>query len=696
MHSSAAFICAEIGDESREPIDLGQTVRSLSPGMSVFKRYRLKKMLGRGGMGIVWLALDERLERDVALKLLPEMLFLDSAARDDLKRETRKSLDLTHPNIIRIYDFVEDEQAAAISMEYIDGATLSHLRIEKTNKIFEPAELTAWMPALCAALGYAHESARLVHRDLKAANIMVTSRGILKIADFGIACSLMNSVNRVSMWGGSGGTLAYMSPQQMQGEQPSALDDIYALGATLYELFTSKPPFHSGNLTLQVREVVPDPIAKRRALLDVTGEPVPEVWENAIAACLAKNPAQRPQSAGALLQLLGIGAPTAPLEMLTSRSAALIPQTPAPERGVQFLNWVYLAVGAVFLISAAILFHHKPEHQQAVNVPQAVVVTAPAAVAPILHGGLMVKTSPPGATVSLGGDAVETTPATFKGIQTGDYPVHIVLEGYEPVDLQAEISANRFNDLGTVALTRSVGGLQIMTTPEGCDFEISRPDTKPVTGQSPQTIRDLPTGTYAVKIARAGWPDFTRTIEIKRGATDVIEWKFGQGTLVLNSDPVGATVSVGNRELGKTPLNIPLPAGKYDGVQLALDGYDTASVSAVVETDQTTSPETVPLHQTTGTLYFSSTPAGAEILLDGNSIGVTPLTFEAPLGKHEVLARLEDYPDRKKTISLAKGEAQKVQFAMRSSSGVHHARHVAPPPTAWDKIGNTLKNVFHH
>ena len=100
----------------------------MSPGFLVGGgRYTLLRLIARGGMGVVWLAHDERLERDVALKFLPEAVHFDAGALDDLKRETRRCLDLTHPNIIRIYDFVTDHQAAAISMEYIEGETLRQI-----------------------------------------------------------------------------------------------------------------------------------------------------------------------------------------------------------------------------------------------------------------------------------------------------------------------------------------------------------------------------------------------------------------------------------------------------------------------------------------------------------------------------------------------------------------------------------------
>src|SRR5215471_19852580 len=229
----------------------------LDIGQRLFGRYTLIRILGRGGMGIVWLAHDEELERNVALKFLPDLLIHDAAVLSNLKRETRRCLELTHKNIVRIHDFAHDERSGCISMEYVDGDTLSKLRCDKERKVFEAAELTDWMSQLCDALDYAHNYARIIHRDLKPANLMVNQRGELKVSDFGIARSLGDSLSLITMAGDRSGTLAYMSPQQLEGERGTHLDDIYSLGASVYELLTSKPPFYVGNIDRQIREKNP-------------------------------------------------------------------------------------------------------------------------------------------------------------------------------------------------------------------------------------------------------------------------------------------------------------------------------------------------------------------------------------------------------------------------------------------------------
>ena len=288
---------------------LDLTLREFVAGQKLFNRYTLIKTLGRGGMGVVWLARDDDLERDVALKFLPELIIHDRAVLGDLKRETRRSLELTHKNIVRIYDFINDQTSGCISMEYIDGDTLSNLRADKPRKVFEPDELTDWTSQLCDALDYAHNHARIVHRDLKPANLMVNQRGDLKVADFGIARSLSDSVSKVTMEHGKSGTLVYMSPQQLDGERGNHLDDVYSLGASIYELLTSKPPFYSGNVDRQIREKIPPSMTQRRTELEIEGDAIDAAWEEVVRACLAKNPDRRPQSVAEIAKRLEVPSP---------------------------------------------------------------------------------------------------------------------------------------------------------------------------------------------------------------------------------------------------------------------------------------------------------------------------------------------------------------------------------------------------
>jgi serine/threonine protein kinase len=276
----------------------------MAPKQIIFDRFYLNRTLGRGGMGIVWQAYDFRLDRDVALKFLPDTVTFNPDALEDLKRETRRSLQLTHPHIIRIYDLAEDENWACISMEYVEGSNLSALQGAQPNHCFEIPDISAWVWQLIEGLEYAHTRAKVIHRDLKPGNLMISNDSELKIADFGISRTLIDSESKVTSAADASGTLPYMSPQQARGLVPTVADDIYSLGATLYDLLSSRPPFFTGDIGLQVQKVSPPSITQRRIELDFGRPPLDQVWEETIAACLAKDPALRPSSVAEVKSLL--------------------------------------------------------------------------------------------------------------------------------------------------------------------------------------------------------------------------------------------------------------------------------------------------------------------------------------------------------------------------------------------------------
>jgi serine/threonine protein kinase len=429
---------------------LDATLREFTSDQKLFGRYRLTRPLGRGGMGIVWLARDEELERDVALKFLPDLIIHDRAVLGDLKRETRRSLELTHKNIVRIYDFVYDQTSGCISMEYVDGDTLSNLRADKPHKVFEAHELKDWVSQLCEALDYAHNHARIVHRDLKPANLMVNQRGDLKVADFGIARSLSDSVSKLTMEHGKSGTLVYMSPQQLEGERGTHLDDVYSLGASLYELLTSKPPFYSGNVDRQIRDKIPPPMTQRRKELEIEGEPIDEHWEEVIRACLAKNPDRRPQSVSEVARMLSVPSPK------TRRAK----RVGAKEDSKKWAG-VVAAVAALLILGGGGWFvfqtMQKSSRERSTAAPAQPVPTVPqtaAVPAPPQVGSAIVNTSPSGATVMLDGKQ-QLSPATFAQLKPGKYPMRIELSGYETIEQQVDIRENQASDLGTIALKQN-------------------------------------------------------------------------------------------------------------------------------------------------------------------------------------------------------------------------------------------------
>lgn len=258
-------------------------------------RYTLLRILGKGAMGEVWLAKDGQLDEEVALKRLPADKGIDAVSMADMRREVQKTRKLNHPNIIRIHDMVQAPgEPPLISLEFVDGKDLTNISEVKTNGCFHWSEIKDWMIHLAEALQYAHQE-KIVHRDLKPGNIMITREGRLKLADFGIAATVADSLSRSSIQGFISGTPLYMSPQQMEGRAPKVTDDIYAFGSTIYELLTSRTPFYTGDINHQVMNVLPAPLSQRLVEFGYSVE-IPPYVQELVMSCLAKDENMRPQN----------------------------------------------------------------------------------------------------------------------------------------------------------------------------------------------------------------------------------------------------------------------------------------------------------------------------------------------------------------------------------------------------------------
>ena len=638
------------------------TVRGLSAGTRVFDRYVLEALAGRGGMGVVWKARDERLERLVALKFLPEVVAGDPEAVRDLLLETKRCLELTHPHIVRVHDLVQDGLLAAIAMEYVDGESLAKRKSAAAAGCLGVEELAPLTAQLCAALDYAHRVAKVVHRDLKPANLLLTRDGQLKVTDFGIARSLSDTHTRLTgRVGNTSGTLLYMSPQQLKGEDPTASDDIYALGATLYELLTGKPPFHTGDVALQIREMVPKPVNQRLAALGL--KPVPAAWAETIAACLAKDPAQRPQSAGEVARRLAVG-PALPPSPELPRTGAVGPRSRAARK------WT-LGAAAVIAIAAMTwwLLHE--------SVPREFTVTV----------------DPPGAGARLWlGPAsnveVKDGRAVLKDLPDGEQELIVQAPGYQPSTTRVTVKNGRGSVeaklvavRGAVAVTARSGTQVTAVDEQGRETRLG---VVPAGGVL--EVGDLLTvGRYTLRLEHADCaavavPD----VELVLGRTAKVAPAQPPlpGELRVFSVPTGAEVRVDGAVVGTTPATIKnQPSEQALRLEVYLRGYRRLEQAVTLQPKEARIINVGALTAESGGLELRLANSGVRmadlaIRIDGRSVdaGPAPAAAPFPLNGLEVGSRTveivhPDYEPWRQAVTVRDQEMTAVNVELKPKTG---------------------------
>jgi serine/threonine protein kinase/tetratricopeptide (TPR) repeat protein len=274
-------------DESHD--EKTQSFTALTSGTSVL-HYKILEKIGSGGMGEVYLALDTKLNRKVALKFLPPHLCQDDDCRKRFTREAQAAAKLSHPNIIHVYEVSEYQGRPFFAMEHVEGRSLRDVKSEE----FDVDRIIGIAIQLCDGLQKAH-AAGVVHRDIKPSNIIIDSSGRPRLLDFGLAT--VKGGEHLTKTGSTLGTVGYMSPEQIEGKETDARSDLFSLGVVLYELTAKKSPFRRDDETATLKAILqdtPEPLARYKS-------GVPDDLQRIVSKLLEKDPSLRYQSAAGVI-----------------------------------------------------------------------------------------------------------------------------------------------------------------------------------------------------------------------------------------------------------------------------------------------------------------------------------------------------------------------------------------------------------
>jgi predicted Ser/Thr protein kinase len=643
-------------------------------------RYLIVGELGRGSMGVVYKGFDPIIGRTVAIKtMLPQGVsqqeFEEYKAR--FQREAQAAGVLAHPNIITVYDFGEDNGVLYLAMEFLEGKSLEAVVQEQT--ILSIETILPIYDQVCGALDHAHQH-KIVHRDVKPANIMILQSGLVKVTDFGIAKMMSMGMTQA---GQVLGTPNYMSPEQVKGRSIDGRSDIFALGVILYELVTGEKPFGGLNITTVIYKIINEnPIPPRE--LDAS---IHAGLSYVITKALAKNVDERYQTCAELAQDLrnyrnlgGVvpgqgtllmkaspvrveGAEPAPLPAAPPAQESgsyQIPSGPAAGPGSSMLKAPPIPAEAVepapipwapptppaaprqtgvraigdAPIASSLNVHDVPlsaPRQQ--SIPQVAWVLGALVVVAILGvlGYLLVLRPKP---------QLQLPPATPQVVTTPSTPTTPAEHG------------------ATGGMTGNVGQLAVNANVKGAKISVDgRTDPNWLT---PYTIPNLSAGNHTVTISGGGYGEYRQSVRVEGGKTASIQGTLsasqtpppttnnpgtnnppepkpvvGGGQLTVSANVAGAKISIDDRSQPGwvTPYTISgLSAGPHN-VVISMDGYDNFTQSVTVASGQTITV-VGNLSAPRAELDIVTIPKGFEVIIDGKSYGLSPVSALLPIGNH--------------------------------------------------------------
>jgi serine/threonine protein kinase len=625
--------------------------------------YQIVSRLGIGGMATVFKAYQPRMDRNVALKVLPRHFSKNPEFIHRFSLEARLIAKLEHPHILPVYDFGESDGYTYLSMRLVRGGSLSNL-LQKHGKL-ELTKINCIISQAGEALDYAHK-AGVIHRDFKPSNVLIDKFDNCLLTDFGIA-KLIEMTSHLTHTGGILGTPTYISPEQGSGELIDNRSDIYSLGVVLYQMVVGDVPYKADTPMAVIFKHIHDPLPLPRQKVPDLPEPV----ERVILKALAKNPDDRYSTAFDLVNALqgAIDQPTAPIQEVQEPDLDLEPtevvretiseppEEPRPEivkpkvveekKTLPRRVWVY-GVLVIFLLA---IFAGSGWYYY-----NNIIISEPI---------LKVNSNPSGADVYVDGGHVGVSPVQVEELKPGTHKILISKDRYQDYEEDLFIQKGKPRIIQAKLAPKPFGDLEVNSNPSRAEVIID--DDK--RGITPIAIKDLPKGTHRVMVKKEGFDPWQDTIEIISLEKAQISANLVTiyGGLNISSSPSEADVYVDGKKEGKTPLVLKKIKKGNRNLVIKKIGFDVWKGEVAVKSSEV-SQVRVNLVTIYGKLNVTSNPSGAIVYIDAKKVGKTPLAIkEIQKGLRILKLKKDDFDVWEKDVYIKAAEVSKIKVDLAPS-----------------------------
>lgn len=684
-------------------------------GKTIKERYKIYDKVGSGGVATVYIARDLHTYEVVAVKLLKTEFTENPNYTKRFMREAEVVSNLHHPNITAVKDYGIEENQYYMVMEYVEGKMLAQI-VEEKGALAYPEAINVISQTL-EALQYAWENGIVAHRDIKPQNIMLDKNGKVKVMDFGIA--RVSTSHTMTQAGTFLGTPYYMSPEQAQGKETDIRSDIYSIGITLYQLITGRVPFDADTPW----SVVNMHITQAPPMISIP-QPYDRLCQ-VIDKALAKHVQERYQTPQEMLMELNYiiqESQTGFSQQAIEQVGEISIQTNPPGAKV----WINQELKG---ITPTIVRNLPPKKVKVIlekegykteektcnvianqcamlGVSLKQFAAPPTIPAPSVKDSSQTIINPVASQPKMNANTNQTVISQYQN-QSSPYQVG---QNY-PVSASPRSNKNIFIILGASILALFLIGLGIMllrqngtnvsqntpnnylsgnntntpppittkgqitvlSTPSGGDILLNGSD---IQQKTPYTITELDAGAYEVKVIIEG-ETLQKQITLTQGGKETVSLEKKNATenvLDITSDPSGAEVIIDGKNTNlKTPTQVKGLSGVHE-LELTLAGYESYTMTVNISGHTPIKGVLIPSKNPMGKLVISSNPTGATVIMNGQSIGVTPIEKTVSAGVYQIEISLEGYQTFKGTATVKENETKTIQATLTK-------KPVTPPPT---------------